>query len=460
MQSKMDYAVFRTGIILGIIGFWAVQTGGEVEQETDMYSRQQSKLLNQLINESRYDSRLRPNLDGRPIVVICDFYVASFGELDEIAMDYSVDIFFRQSWNDPRLKHTGINGDNKTLALPAKMLDKIWIPDSFFSNEKMARGHDITVPNKLIRIYSTGNVMFSNRLTLLLSCHMALNNFPHDRQRCNMDIESFGYDDTDIVFKWKAEKAVELNPDLELPQFELDDDIELTENCERRYTTGNFSCLRSTFKLARKFGFFLLQTYIPSVLIVILSWVSFWIHPDAVPARISLGVTTVLTMTTQLSGSRASIPKVSYPKAIDVWMATCMLFVFSALIEYALVNVLSRQISKRIARRLATLAEPPAEPATDPLDSDDAKEIDERQGVEKNTMKPNSNANKGDKAAEKPSTMETCYRSFFRLIDCPVGPGNRNLSSSIDKSSRYGFPLSFLLFNIVYWSVYSSYSPE
>ena len=63
---------------------------------------------------------------------------------------------------------------------------------------------------------------------------------------------------------------------------------------------------------------------------------------DAVPARVSLGVTTVLTMATQLSGSKASIPQVHYPKAIDVWMSMCMLFVFISLVEYAFVNALAR----------------------------------------------------------------------------------------------------------------------
>ena len=74
--------------------------------------------------------------------------------------------------------------------------------------------------------------------------------------------------------------------------------------------SGDFPCLKARFSLRRQFGFYLLQTYIPSILIVVLSWVSFWINVEAVPARISLGVTTVLTMTTQLSGSRQSIPKV------------------------------------------------------------------------------------------------------------------------------------------------------
>ena len=48
-------------------------------------------------------------------------------------------------------------------------------------------------------------------------------------------------------------------------------------------------------------------------------------------------------MTTQLSGSKTSIPKVSYPKAIDIWMSMGMVFVFSALVEYAFVNALSRK---------------------------------------------------------------------------------------------------------------------
>lgn len=65
------------------------------------------------------------------------------------------------------------------------------------------------------------------------------------------------------------------------------------------------------------------------------------------PARISLGLLTVLTMTTQSSGARADLPRVSYVKAMDVWMATCLVFVFAALVEFAYVNVLSRKIKRK-----------------------------------------------------------------------------------------------------------------
>ena len=115
---------------------------------------------------------------------------------------------------------------------------------------------------------------------------------------------------------------------------------------------GKFSCIQCNFILNRSMGYFLVQLYIPTFLIVILSWMSFWINIEAAPARTSLGVTTVLMITTQTSSSRSSLPKVSYIKALDVWMATCLLFVFSALLEYAVVNFLSRQTKIKMRDRL------------------------------------------------------------------------------------------------------------
>jgi len=49
-------------------------------------------------------------------------------------------------------------------------------------------------------------------------------------------------------------------------------------------------------------------------MLVIVSWVSFWLDANAVPARVSLGVTTLLTMATQTTGINNSLPPVSYTK--------------------------------------------------------------------------------------------------------------------------------------------------
>ena len=114
--------------------------------------------------------------------------------------------------------------------------------------------------------------------------------------------------------------------------------------------TGAFPCLEIKFLLRRDFGYFFIQIYVPSMLVVILSWVSFWLNVEASPARVSIGLLTVLTITTQNSGINAALPRVSYIKAVDVWMSVCLVFAFAGLLEYALVNVLSRRRSKVVVR--------------------------------------------------------------------------------------------------------------
>ena len=52
---------------------------------------------------------------------------------------------------------------------------------------------------------------------------------------------------------------------------------------------GSYQRLSLSFKLERNIGFFLFQNYLPSVLIVMLSWISFWINHEASSARIALG---------------------------------------------------------------------------------------------------------------------------------------------------------------------------
>ncbi|KAK8761569.1 hypothetical protein V5799_027164, partial [Amblyomma americanum] len=106
-------------------------------------------------------------------------------------------------------------------------------------------------------------------------------------------------------------------------------------------------------------GYYLIQIYIPASLIVVISWVSFWLHRNATPARVSLGVTTVLTMTTLMSSTNAALPKISYVKSIDIYLGTCFVMVFASLLEYATVGYLGKRIAMRKARcqQLAKLAE-------------------------------------------------------------------------------------------------------
>lgn len=140
----------------------------------------------------------------------------------------------------------------------------------------------------------------------------------------------------DLVFIWNLTDPLVVNPEIELPQ--LDIARNYTNDCTIEYSTGNFTCLAVVFNLQRRLGYHLFHTYIPSALIVVMSWISFWIKPEAIPARVTLGVTSLLTLATQNTQSQQSLPPVSYVKAIDVWMSSCSVFVFLSLMEFAVVN--------------------------------------------------------------------------------------------------------------------------
>lgn len=85
-----------------------------------------------------------------------------------------------------------------------------------------------------------------------------------------------------------------------------------------------------------------------------LSWVSFWINHESTSARVALGITTVLTMTTISTGVRSSLPRISYVKAIDIYLVMCFIFVFAALLEYAAVNYTYWSERARKRKRLSS----------------------------------------------------------------------------------------------------------
>ncbi|XP_041839260.1 glycine receptor subunit alpha-3 isoform X3 [Melanotaenia boesemani] len=414
-----------------------------------------SDFLDKLMGRtSGYDARIRPNFKGPPVNVSCNIFINSFGSIAETTMDYRVNIFLRQQWNDPRLAYAEYPDDS--LDLDPSMLDSIWKPDLFFANEKGAHFHEVTTDNKLLRIFKNGNVLYSIRLTLTLSCPMDLKNFPMDVQTCIMQLESFGYTMNDLIFEWQENGPVQVADGLTLPQFILKDESDL-RYCTKHYNTGKFTCIEVRFHLERQMGYYLIQMYIPSLLIVILSWVSFWINMDAAPARVALGITTVLTMTTQSSGSRTSLPKVSYVKAIDIWMAVCLLFVFSALLEYAAVNFVSRQHKEllRFRRQPKNKSKegevhesrltPTAAVTSTPCIRKDSKVTTNNAVVALSTPGATANTTQNPPGAAVSGGGKTTEEMRKLFID---------RAKKIDTVSRAGFPLAFLFFNIFYWVLY------
>lgn len=133
-----------------------------------------------------------------------------------------------------------------------------------------------------------------------------------------------------VVLRWKSFKVTK---NLSLSQFKVIDAGH--GDCTRSYEVGTFSCLYGRLELRRRAGYFLINKYAPSTLIVAMSFVSFWMPCEAYPARVTLSVTSLLSIVTQQY--QTAMPGVSYVVALNVWMIVCIGFVFLGLVEYALV---------------------------------------------------------------------------------------------------------------------------
>ncbi|VDN17130.1 unnamed protein product [Gongylonema pulchrum] len=91
-----------------------------------------SYLLDHLI--ASHDRRIRPNYGGAPIEVNVTIHVTTISAISEVSMDYTVDLYLRQFWHDSRLAFE--SDDETKLTIGIDLVKSIWVPDTFFPNEK------------------------------------------------------------------------------------------------------------------------------------------------------------------------------------------------------------------------------------------------------------------------------------------------------------------------------------
>jgi len=310
------------------------------------YRQLEKRILDRILHPDIYDSQIRPKgvstnvteTDG-PTRVTVNLFVRSFEKIDDVKMEFSVQITFRQLWNDNRLQFNNMGGKIKYLTMTER--DKVWMPDTFFRNEKDAKFHEIIQPNLYVRVFPGGDVLYSIRVSLTLACPMNLKLFPLDTQTCHLTIASYGWTSRDLQYLWKHPHPVQFVSNLFLPGgFELARYAD--SKCDVRTATGVYSCLSVDMQFKRQLSYYVFTIYVPTFMTVCVSWMSFWLDHKSAPARVMLTITTLLAMSTTTSSINSSLPPVAYTKAIDVWNNICVSFVFLALLEYALVNYAAR----------------------------------------------------------------------------------------------------------------------
>ena len=88
--------------------------------------------------------------------------------------------------------------------------------------------------------------------------------------------------------------------------------------CDVQTATGQYSCLQVDLVFARELSYFLVTMYVPCIMIVVVSWFAFWIDHKSAPARVTLGVSTLLALSTTLASIQKSLPPVAYMKVLSL----------------------------------------------------------------------------------------------------------------------------------------------
>uniref|UniRef100_A0A452UDZ7 Gamma-aminobutyric acid type A receptor subunit rho3 (gene/pseudogene) n=1 Tax=Ursus maritimus TaxID=29073 RepID=A0A452UDZ7_URSMA len=328
--------------------------------------------------------------------------------------------YLRHYWKDERLSFPSTT--NKSMTFDHRLIKKIWVPDIFFVHSKRSFIHDTIVENLMLRVYPDGNVLFSLRITVSATCFMDFSRFPLDTQNCSLELESYAYNEEDLMLYWKqGNKSLNTDEHISLSQFFIED-FSASSGFAFYSSTGWYNRLFINFVLRRHIFFFVLQTYFPVMLMVMLLWVSFWIDRRAVPARVSLGITMVLTMSTILSGMSASMPQVSYIKAVDVYLWVSSLFVLLSVIEYAArIPLECPPLSSLLIPNLST------------------------------SPHPHRPHNKCVHTTEFSFSLDGVRRQFLRGHVGRIILENNHV---IDTYSRIFFPIVYIIFNLFYWGIY------
>jgi len=305
------------------------------------------EILDILTHGTRYDKRNKP--PQQHIGVNISVLLLSLSSPSESSLTYEIEFLMHQKWIDHRLAHNHtIENRNALYALSHHR--QIWKPDIFLVKHGSYKG--INPSEVSLRIFGNGTVLYTMRRHLILNCEGDLPIFPFDSPMCDFNVESISNTRDKMTFRWMGPNAIEDSEEsgsMALSPVLKNHNAYLVHNetlyCDKsELWRGDYSCLKVRLHFTRDKWFYYTTVFMPGMILVTSSFVTFWIEWNAEPARVTLGVTTMLNFFTTSNKFRSKLPVVSNLTAMNLWDGVCMFFIFASFLEFILVNYLARWV--------------------------------------------------------------------------------------------------------------------
>ena len=278
----------------------------------------------------------RPHARGRPTVVQVGYDVIDVREIDGQSQTFAMDLYFWLQWTDERLAFDpAVIGDETCRIDPHQIKEggHFWNPHPEFINlrSESRRG------NELFTVSEDGAVYFERRFTGTFDASFELTRFPLDEQELPVFLESF-YPRSEVIFEPVEENrgdALDNTIDtIDLPAWGV-----LGVHAEEKVFTwesdadSDFSRYTYSIQVERRFGYYLWKIVVPLLLIVMLSWLVFWMSAQALEAQMGVSVTCILSVIAFNFVIADSLPKIPYLTLLDLWVLISYLFVFMSAVE-------------------------------------------------------------------------------------------------------------------------------
>uniref|UniRef100_A0A182IU33 Neurotransmitter-gated ion-channel transmembrane domain-containing protein n=1 Tax=Anopheles atroparvus TaxID=41427 RepID=A0A182IU33_ANOAO len=251
------------------------------------------------------------------------------------------------------------------------------------------------------------------------------------------------------------------------------------QRCPVDFSSYNHSSARLEITLSREVKSYLLENYLPSTLFVSISWGSFVVVPEIVPGRMVLLVTTLLSLITMFDTVRNNSPDALELKCLEVWLISCTLFVFFALMEYFIVLFGIRYDKHwRVAKAQHASTVPPSITLQSAVTMAQSTMDTSREngGLEHSTLKMAGSNKIQPQDHSKPSSaslsnIQDTVQNAQKVSSVMTRKRFRNVADvalmyagsqrgRLDQLSLVIFPVSFLIFTISYWTMYLTESKK
>jgi len=286
--------------------------------------------------------------DPPPEDVRTQFWVDQYHPLNINGQTFAFDGYLRAWWSDARLAYgnngTASGGCVKELDFKERERNQIWKPEFYWEGAK-----EIKLPSRLrgtgelLKVYPSGLVWWSQQVTIELNCPFAqgsnLDFLPFDTQTCTFTMGMYAETAAEVHLRWRANATAMANWNSEgncLAEWfatsqEQEDQLQVYETASYSYAVASISFTRSP-------KMWLLTYLIPAVVLVIVSYLGFFIDPAVTPARVALGMLCLVVVMTNFVGVSNALPATRNSTWLTRFLLGSFMFNAVAMIEQIAVS--------------------------------------------------------------------------------------------------------------------------